>query len=182
MMTVDDILDDLIRREGGYVDHPDDRGGPTIWGITAAVAKANGWRGDLRNMTRDAARDIYRRRYWIEPRFDLVAALSMPIATELLDTGVNMGPRIAAGFLQRALNALNRLGRDFADIRVDADIGPATIAALRGYLKARPGAEGVAVMLTALNCLQGERYITLAEQRSANEAFVYGWLRTRVAL
>lgn len=180
MMTVDDILDELIRREGGYVDHPADRGGPTIWGITQAVARSAGWLRDLRTMPRDFARDVYRKRYWAGPGFDRVATLSMPIAVELLDTGVNMGPGVAVGFLQRALNALNRQGRDYADVRIDHAIGPATLAALAGYLKARPGAEGVQVFLRALNCLQGERYIALAEQRSPNEAFVYGWLRTRV--
>ena len=37
-------------------------------------------------------------------------------------------------------------------------------------------------MLKALNALQGERYIDLAEKRQANESFVYGWLRTRVEI
>ncbi|MBP6111710.1 MAG: hypothetical protein KA482_04945, partial [Sphingobium sp.] len=106
--------------------------------------------------------------------------LSPAIAEELFDTGVNMGPGVAAEFLQRALNALNDQGRLYPDIAVDRDIGPATMRSLKAFLDRR-GAEGVAVLAVALNCLQGERYIALAEKRQANEAFLFGWLRTRVA-
>jgi lysozyme family protein len=82
--------------------------------------------------------------------------------------------------LQRSLNALNGQGKYYADIAVDADVGPASIAALKAYLTKR-GPEGEAVMLKALNCLQGDRYIELSEKRPANEDFLFGWLRTRVA-
>ena len=39
-MTIDQLIDDVIAREGGYSDHPADRGGPTRWGITERVARA----------------------------------------------------------------------------------------------------------------------------------------------
>ncbi|MDK1233962.1 putative peptidoglycan-binding domain-containing protein, partial [Cronobacter turicensis] len=67
------------------------------------------------------------------------------------------------------------------DMSVDGRIGPRTINALQAYLNKR-GKDGERVMLVALNCQQGERYIELAEQRPANESFVYGWLKERVEL
>ena len=43
--NIDDLIDDLIAREGGFVDHPADKGGPTRWGITQAVARRHGYMG-----------------------------------------------------------------------------------------------------------------------------------------
>ena len=176
----DKLLEDLLAREGGYVDHPDDRGGPTKFGITETVARAAGWVGAMRDLPRDFAAAIYRRRYWTEPHFDAVAMLSAAVAAELFDTGVNMGPGVAIGFLQRSLNALNRQGRDWRDISIDRQIGPATLEALRRLLAER-GKAGEAALLKALNALQGARYIELAEGRAANESFLFGWLTSRVA-
>jgi len=178
-MDLDEMIDDLIAREGDYVNNPADRGGPTRWGITQAVARAQGYGGDMRLLSREEAASIYRRLYWLRPGYDLVAARAREVAAELFDTAVNMGPDTAGGFFQRALNALNRDGRDYADIAVDRRIGPKTLAALDGFLKAR-GPAGEAVLLKALNALQGERYIALAESRPANEAFLYGWLAGRI--
>ena len=173
------LIDAVIDREGGYVHHPADRGGPTRYGITAATARAAGHRGDIGDLPRDAAAAIYRRRYWLAPRFDRVAALAPALAAELFDTGVNMGPAVAAGFLQRALNALNRGASDYPDIVGDGLVGPRTLAALAAFLAHR-GAAGETVLLRAVEALQGERYLDLAERRPANEAFLYGWLANRI--
>lgn len=178
-MNLDDMIDTLIGREGGYVNHPADRGGPTRWGVTEAVARTQGYGGDMRALPRAEAAAIYRRLYWLRPGFDRVAARAPRAAAELFDTAVNMGPETAIGFLQRALNALNRNGLDYADIAVDRRIGPATLGALAGYLGAR-GPAGEAALVKALDALQGERYVRLAEQRPANEAFLYGWLAGRI--
>jgi lysozyme family protein len=178
-MSIEGIIDATIGKEGGYSDHPADRGGPTRWGITQAVARKHGYYGDMRVLPRDTAVTIYRGEYFEKPGFMGVAALSPAIAEELFDTGVNMGPAVPSMMLQRLLNALNRGGADYPDLAVDGKIGPGTIAALRAYLKVR-GAEGEAVLLKALNCLQGERYVDLAEKRPANEAFLFGWIRTRI--
>lgn len=175
------LIDGVLGREGGYVNHPDDRGGETIWGITVGTARRYGYTGRMRDMTRAQAVDIYRAQYWTGPGFDRLSDLSEAVAEELFDTGVNMGPAVASTMLQRSLNALNRQGKDYADLKVDGDVGPATRTALSAYLKAR-GKEGDGVLLKALNALQGERYIELAEKRQANESFVYGWLRTRVGM
>ena len=178
-MDVDELIDDVIRREGGYSNHPADRGGPTRWGITEAVARAHGFAGDMRALPREEAAAIYRRIYWLRPGFDRVAEIAPRIAAELFDTGVNMGPEVAAGFVQRALNALNRGASDYPDIAVDRRIGETTLAALRGFI-ARRGGSGEEVLLRAIEALQGERYLRLAEQRPANEAFLYGWLANRL--
>ncbi|MGK6319390.1 glycoside hydrolase family 108 protein [Sphingomonas sp. DT-204] len=178
-MDIDQLIDEIIAREGGYSNHPADRGGPTRWGITQSTARQHGYTGDMRSFPREQAEAIYRRVYWIEPGFDRVADHAPRVAAELFDTGVNMGPAVAARFLQRVLNALNRNGSDYPDIAVDGQIGPLTLAALAGFADTR-GAEGEAVLLKALEALQGEYYISLAERRPANEAFLYGWLANRI--
>ncbi|WP_414902013.1 glycoside hydrolase family 108 protein [Sphingomonas flavalba] len=179
-MDIDDLIDAAIGREGGYADHPADRGGPTRFGISEAVARANGYAGPMRALPRATAERIYRRLYWEQPGYARIAAAAPAIAAELFDTGINMGPAVATAFLQRALNALNRDAADYPDIAADGALGPQTEAALTAFLdRRRPGGE--AVLLRALNALQGERYIRLAERRPANEAFLYGWLANRLA-
>ena len=91
-----------------------------------------------------------------------------------------MGPAVAATFLQRALTALNRNGKDYADLTPDGRIGEATLRALDAFLAVRGRQSGETVLLRALEALQGERYLRLAERRPANEAFLYGWLANRI--
>ena len=91
-----------------------------------------------------------------------------------------MGSAVAITFLQRALTALNRGGTDYPDLSPDGRIGPATLAALDAFLGVRGRAGGETVLLRALEALQGERYLRLAERRPANEAFLYGWLANRI--
>ena len=178
-MTIDQLIDAVLDREGGYANHPADRGGETNYGITAAIARANGYDGAMRDLPLATARAIYRWTYWLGPRFDAVAAQAPLVAAELFDTGVNMGPPVAAAFLQRALNALNRGASDYPDMPVDSRIGDTTLAGLAAFL-ARRGAGGERVLLKAIEALQGERYVALAERRPANEAFLYGWLANRI--
>ena len=179
-MDVDELIDELIEREGGYVRHPADRGGATRFGITEAVARAHGYAGAIAALPREEAAAIYRRLYWLQPRFDQVAERAPRVAAELFDTGANMGPAVAATFLQRALTALNRGGKDYPDLVPDGRVGPMTLAALDAFLEARGNRGGETVMLRALEALQGERYLRLAEKRPANEAFLYGWLANRI--
>ena len=179
-VDVDTLIDGVIDREGGYVDGPADKGGPTCFGITEAVARANGYAGPMRQLPRGEATAIYKHLYWFRPGLDEVARRSMRIAGELFDTGVNMGPAVAVTFLQRALTALNRNARDYPDLTPDGRIGPATLAALDSFLKVRGAASGETVLLRALEALQGERYLRLAERRPGNEAFLYGWLANRI--
>ncbi len=176
---IDILIDKVIKIEGDFSDHPADGGGPTRWGITEVVARAHGYAGDMRHFPREYAAAIYKDKYWLRPGFDQIAEQAPDIAAELFDTGINMGTGTACGFLQRALNALNRNGRDYKDISVDCEIGRKTRAALEAYLRKR-GPRGKTVLLKAIEALQGARYIKLAETRPANQAFLYGWLTNRI--
>ena len=172
------IINEIIRVEGGYVNDPSDSGGETNFGITVAVARQFGYVGAMRNMPRSTAFDIYSAKYWDAVKGDDLAKLSELVAEEVVDTSVNMGPGRAGKFLQRSLNVLNNRGSLYLDLTVDGAIGNATISALRAYLNGR----GEETLVTALNCLQGAYYITLAERREKDERFVYGWVKNRVKL
>lgn len=176
---IDILIDQVLQKEGGYSNHPHDRGGETNWGITINVARQNGYDGPMRSMPKNEAHIIYKRIYWLKPQFDKIAQRAPLIAAEMFDTGVNMGTGTAISFVQRALNALNRQERDYQDLVIDRAIGPATLGALEGYLKKR-GPKGEAVLLRAIEALQGERYISLAERNSNNESFLFGWLEHRI--
>lgn len=177
---IEQAIDAVLVREGGYVKHHDNRGGASNFGITEAVARAHGFNGPMTKLPRDEAAAIYLRLYWLRPRFNEVAERSERIAAELFDTGINMGPSIAATFLQRALTALNRNTQDYPDLTPDGRVGERTLAALDAFLKIRGIGTGEVVMLRALEALQGERYLRLAERRPANESFFYGWLANRM--
>lgn len=179
-LEVDQLIDSVIDREGGFIDNPADKGGPTCFGITEAVARANGYGDAMEKLPRADAVAIYRRLYWSRPRLDEIARRSAILAAELFDTGVNMGSAVAITFLQRALTALNRNGKDYPDLTPDGRVGPITLGALDSFLAVRGQSSGETVLLRALEALQGERYLRLAERRPANEAFLYGWLANRI--
>ena len=82
-MNMVTLIDTLIAREGGFVDHPADRGGATRWGITTAVARANGYHGSIRDLPRSVAATIYASVYWRTPGFDQVAARAPDLAAEI---------------------------------------------------------------------------------------------------
>lgn len=178
---IQSIIEDIINAEGGYSNDRNDAGGETMYGITKAVAVKNGYAGPMKALPRSLAEKIYYGQYITAPGFSRIIPLSESIAAEVIDTGVNMGPTVAAKFLQRCLNAFNNQGKAYADITADGKIGPASESALKSFLALR-GKPGERVLLKALNCLQGARYIELAESRQANETFVYGWIANRVGL
>lgn len=177
--NIDELIEDVIAKEGGYVNHPDDRGGATRWGITEAVARRRGYVGDMRDMPRSDAAAIYKGLYWIAPAFDRIAESAPKLATKLFDMGVNIGTGAASGFLQRALNALNRQARDYPDIAVDRSVGGVTLRALGKFLNIHPQS-GEATLLKAVEALQGAHYVRLAETRPSQESFLYGWLANRI--
>lgn len=171
-MTLDQIIDVTIKAEGGYVNDPADRGGATKYGITQAVARANGYTGDMRDLPLDTAREIYKREYAVKPGF---ADFPSQVAAELFDTGVNMGTAKATEFLQRAVNALGGAG-----IAVDGKMGPATRGAVKSYLQSRGNA--VDILCKTLNCLQGVRYVEIVEKNPTQRKFINGWIGNRVTL
>ncbi len=175
------IINNIIEVEGGFVDHVDDSGGKTRFGITKAVARSWGYTGSMKRLPRELAFDIYAVMYWGKLGLDYVEALSASITAEMADTAVNMGVGTAGGFLQRSLNVLNRRARDFEDLIVDGLVGRRTLGALRSYLNKR-GKDGETVLLRMLNALQGARYIDLAERFEKNETFQHGWFLHRVKM
>ena len=175
------IIDNLIEREGDFSDHPADKGGPTRWGITEAVARSKGFAGDMRSLPRDFAAAIYTHDYIAAPGFNKVMTISFCIAEEMIDSGVNMGVSTPGPWLQRILNAMNQQAKLYPDLEVDGVMGPATIDALRTVLKRR-GRSGEIVIMRALNCLQGARYLQLVEAREKNEQFYFGWMLNRVEI
>ncbi|MBF4456091.1 hypothetical protein IRT38_12060 [Acinetobacter sp. SK-43] len=181
-MNIEQYLDELIKREGGYVNNPADRGGATKYGITEAVARASGFKGHMRDLPLVVAKDIYRKQYWISPRFEQVNTISAAVAEELLDTGVNCGTGFAKPLLQRALNLLNNQGKGgWPDLVIDGVYGSATLNALKTYMSKR-GREGEKVLVRVLNIMQGQRYIEICERNPTQEQFFYGWISSRVVI
>jgi len=176
-MTIQQQIAAVIAREGNYSNNPADTGGPTRWGITEAIARAEGYTGDMRQLPQSIAAGIYLKRFWTAVHFDLVAAIAPTIAAELFDTGVNCGPATAVQLLQRALNGFMGSG-----LNLDGTILPkgATLTILGQYLAARRSQDGEAVLLELMSDLQGERYLELVERIAKDREFLFGWIRNRV--
>lgn len=122
-MDFDQAFDLLLGHEGGYANHPDDPGRETMWGVTAQVARADGYTGNMRDLPRDRAKSIYRRSYWTPVQADQFPAA---LRFDVFDAAVNSGPVQAAKWLQTAVGATP-----------DGIIGGKTIAAAR---QSDPGA------------------------------------------
>lgn len=178
-MTVESIINGVIAVEGGFVDHPSDPGGATNMGITVAVARANGFKGDMRTLPRSTAYAIYYTRYVVGPNFDDVYAIDPKVGEELIDSGVNAGTDRAATWFQMALNSLNERGTAYPDIKEDGDVGPGTIKAFQAF-RARRGKSATIIMLRALDAYQGYHYLTLGKDNSKFEDFLNGWLLNRI--
>jgi lysozyme family protein len=119
-------LTHILRREGGFVDHPADRGGPTNFGITAATL--GDWRGlgrpasreEVKALTEREARKIYTQRYLTDTGFAQI--LNAKLRDLLLDCAVHHGPRRAAVWLQEAVG-----------VTADGKVGPRTVEAVTDY-------------------------------------------------
>ena len=175
------VIDAILRAEGGYVNDPQDKGGETNFGITVAVARANGYTAPMRDLPVALARAIYTARYITEPKFDQVLALHAGIGAEVIDTAVNMGPHRAAEFLQRWLNGFNDTGARYPALFIDGRLGEQSLGALAAFLKWR-GQDGATVLLRALNGLQAARYLEITESNKSQRRFLFGWIKERVAM
>ena len=155
-MDFDQAFTKLLGHEGGYVNHPNDPGGETNWGVTKAVARDFGYTGSMRDLPRDTAKRIYRVQYW-----DAIKADEMPDAVRypLFDAAVNSGVGQAARWLQRALGVAD-----------DGKIGAITIA------KAKQS-DGVAVA----SAMIGQR-LQFMTNLSTWPAFGKGWARRIASL
>ena len=136
MLTVRELSKEIIAREGGYVNDPDDPGGATKHGVTIGTMRALGLdltgdgrvtTADVKALTPDIAAEIFERDYFVKPRITLLPAELQPT---VYDMYVNAGSN-AVKILQRLLNELG------ADLVVDGALGPFTARtthqALRDY-------------------------------------------------
>ena len=100
MSSFEKAIDRVLAHEGGYVNDPRDNGGETNWGITRNTATAAGYKGSMRDMTREQAKAIYRKQYW-----DAVKADQLPfvVAFQLFDAAVNHGVRRAIMLMQQSV-------------------------------------------------------------------------------
>lgn len=179
-MTINEMIDGILAREGGYVNHPSDPGGATKYGITLKVARANGYMGDMRDLSKDTARAIYRSEYIEKPGLLGIAEVDPQVAEEVIDTGVNVGVARAKLWFQQALNVLNRRQVDYADVVEDGVIGPKTISAFQALRRKRGEAVARRLMLRALNGLQFMHYYNLAKDNTKFEDFMVGWVEGRI--
>jgi lysozyme family protein len=121
-MTIDQIIDGILIREGGFVDHPADTGGATNFGITARTLGE--WRhlgrpatdADVQALTEAEARAIYRAKYVDGPK--LTAIADDRLRALLVDIAVNSGPVTAIRMLQQVCG-----------VPVDGVLGPQTLGA-----------------------------------------------------
>ena len=93
------LINRILGHEGGYSNHPADKGGETNWGITIATARANGYTGDMSFLSREQAIEIYRKAFWEKYQCN---KLPSALAFQYFDACVNHGASHAAKFLQRA--------------------------------------------------------------------------------
>lgn len=117
------MISDLVTREGGFVDHPLDRGGATNMGVT--LETLTNWREapctveDVKALSYEEASDIYWQIYWEAPKFHELGVHAV-IEEMLFDAAVHHGPGRSVKLLQKA-----------AGITVDGLIGPNTVASVR---------------------------------------------------
>ncbi|GGF55542.1 Predicted Peptidoglycan domain-containing protein [Mameliella alba] len=130
------MAEEIVAREGGYVNDPDDPGGATKYGVTIHTMRRLGLdldgngrvdAADVRQITREQAVTIFLTHYFLKPR---IAELPEPLHATVFDMYVNAGGN-AVKILQRLLNQMGE------QVSVDGVIGPQTIAAAaRAYAKA----------------------------------------------
>lgn len=115
MSSFDDAFTALIGNEGGYVNNPADPGGETNFGITARVARANGYAGPMKSLSLETAKAIAKAVYWDPLHLD---EFDPRIAFQIFDCNYNGGQTV-------------RWAQAAAGAAVDGKMGPATIAALK---------------------------------------------------
>ena len=152
MKTFDEIIEQVLEHEGGYVNDPKDLGGETKYGITKRFYPDI----DIKNLTIEQATEIYKKDYWDKNK---VESLPQNLWHIYFDMCVNMGKRTAVKVLQRAANNKGR------NIEVDGGLGPMTIGALKG------------VELDRVRAFRVKYYVDLITARPEQEKFYLGWFR-----
>ena len=153
LQTFDDIIEVTLEHEGGYVHDPKDLGGETNFGI----AKRFYPDVDIKNLTKEGAKEIYKRDYWDKNRIEEVPQELWHI---YFDMCVNFGQGGAVKVLQRASNAKNK-----EKIEVDGGIGPATLKAIQN------------LELERVRAYRVLRFANLVIKKPEQERFWFGWYR-----
>ena len=152
LTSFDEIIEITLEHEGGYVHDPKDLGGETNFGIAGRFYPDV----DIKNLTKEGAKEIYKRDYWDKNR---VESLPQNLWHIYFDMCVNMGKRTAVKVLQRA--AVNK-GKD---IEVDGGLGPATLGAVKN------------VELARVRAFRVKYYVDLVNKKPEQEKFYFGWFR-----
>lgn len=149
-LTFQQIFDRVIGHEGGYANDPRDTGGETNWGITKRTARENGYLGDIRQMKRVQAFEIYKQAFWQRYQCERFPSA---LAFQFFDACVNHGAGNAARMLQRAVGVLD-----------DGVIGKLTLQAVENQS-----------LNDTLMCLVAER-LKFYTRLSNFNAFGKGWI------
>ena len=154
------IFDYLLRVEGGYSDDKNDKGGKTKFGIIEEEARDFGYKGDMQNLTKDFAKNIYLKKYYLGNKLDKV--VNDKAALSICDWAVNSG-RNGTKNAQIAINQLTN-----ANLDVDGIIGNKTLEALNSADPEK--------FLEVYHNLQRIYYKGKVEADRTQEGFLTGWL------
>ncbi|MBT6274539.1 MAG: hypothetical protein HOI95_10445 [Chromatiales bacterium] len=167
--TPDKMIDDILRREGGFVDHPNDKGGPTNFGVTLATLRR--WRNDpnltaddVRAMSIDEARQIYKSNYFLRPKIDQHPVELQPV---MFDMSINHGPGAAIKMLQRELVANGQ------QCSVDGGNGSETITCTNNVIEAI----GAKALVNKLVARRIAFYKAIVGRNASQKVFLRGWLK-----
>ena len=187
-LTPDAIMKRCVNTEAGYVNNPNDRGGETNHGVTAATAsdfaadlKAKfGWDGTMRNLSQEMALYVFQKGWWERLACDDLLKISPLLADRVFDFGINAGRGASALALQQSVNSLNRQAKDYPDVTEDSKLsaGGETIRAIQA-LVAKRGTAGLGSLLTLVIGENSHYYVSISRSKPQNEEFMNGW-STRV--
>ena len=152
MKSFKEIIEKVLEHEGGYVNDPKDLGGETKYGITKRFYPDV----DIKNLTIEQAKEIYRKDYWDKNRIESVPQELWHI---FFDMCVNMGRKTAVKILQRSAVSKGR------NIAVDGGMGPATRKAMSGVETDRVRAYRV------------KYYADLVTSKPEQDRFYFGWYK-----
>ena len=155
---LDKCLDYIFKVEGGYSNHPNDKGGATKYGIIQAEARRHGYTGDMKNFTKDKAKEIYTKDYYYKNKLDQIK--DDRVALSVFDWTVNSGG--AKKEIQKMLN--NEYGYNLS---TDGVIGEQTLAALNAV---NPDS-----LLKSISTTQRNYYDALVRKDPKNKSFQKGW-------
>ncbi|MDP5146005.1 hypothetical protein ORI98_06095 [Shewanella sp. ULN5] len=175
------LIENLIEREGGYVNDPTDRGGETNYGITINVARDYGYKGEMRDLPYELAFKIYQDRFWAPLKLDDISAISEDLTEQLFDFGVNSGVGTATKQLQTLLNVLNNQQTLYPDLVIDGALGSRTLLALQQYVAHRK-LQGMLVLVEAVRGKRIAFCVDIAANDERQEKYSFGWLKRIVNL